>query len=90
MVFSPGNTVAAPTRNSHHDLTDRRMGEQVIQALWGSNMPGLRRIAIEVRRGTVTLRGEVASFYERQTAVARTVSIKGVSRVVDMLRVRGQ
>ena len=62
----------------------------VLESLWASNMPGLRRVAIEVRRDTVTLRGEVVSFYERQTAVARAGQVAGIARVVDMLTVREQ
>ena len=64
------------------------VGRRVMEGLWASNLPGLRRVAIDVHHDTVTLRGEVASYYERQMAIARTAGVSGVSRVVDMLVVR--
>jgi osmotically-inducible protein OsmY len=72
----------------HSGHLDQQTAQRVMHDLWASNMPGLRRIVIEVRRETVILRGEVGSFHERQTAIARTAQVSGVSRVVDMLRVR--
>jgi osmotically-inducible protein OsmY len=80
----------APIQVMHSGHADRQTAQRVMQELWASNMPGLRRIAIEVRRETVILRGEVGSFHERQTAIARTAQVSGVSRVVDMLRVRAE
>jgi osmotically-inducible protein OsmY len=55
--------------------------------LSASNFPRLRHVSVEAHWDTVTLRGELASFYERQIAVARAERVPGVTRVIDHLRV---
>ena len=47
----------------------------------------LRRLHIEVKDGTVTLRGYVASFYERQLCLSCCRHVPGVFRMVDEINV---
>jgi osmotically-inducible protein OsmY len=61
------------------------VGHRVLDNLRTSNYPGLRRIKVEVHGNTVTLRGQLGSYHERQVAIARVVGVRGVSRVVDRL-----
>jgi osmotically-inducible protein OsmY len=46
-----------------------------------------RRVTVEVADGTVTLRGEVKSFYRRQLLVHGCRRLPGVASVIDELRV---
>ena len=46
-----------------------------------------RRLDIDVKCDTVTLRGTVPSFYERQLCLACTQHVPGVLNIVDELKV---
>lgn len=50
----------------------------------------LHAVHIHVDQGTVTLRGLVPSFYDRQLAIEVTRRVAGVQRVLDELTVAGQ
>jgi osmotically-inducible protein OsmY len=52
------------------------------------NSPALRRLAVEVRAGVVTLRGRVSSFYEKQMAHQVVRQVADVSQLVDLITVR--
>ncbi len=47
----------------------------------------LRRLNIEVTNGTATLRGTVASFYERQLCLSCCQHVPGVFKLVDEIEV---
>jgi osmotically-inducible protein OsmY len=61
---------------------------RIAARLSASNFHQLRTLEIDVERDTVTLRGEVNSFHERQVAVNAAIGVEGVGRVVDRMNVR--
>lgn len=61
------------------------VGREVLDNLRSTNFPGLRRVKIEVHGNTVTLRGQLSSFHERQIAISTANRVQGVNRVVDRL-----
>lgn len=78
----------SPTSASSCDRDGVTLGDRIVDSLYSSNMPGLRRILIEIHNDVVTLRGQLSSFYERQMAVTRVEQTAGVGQVVDRLDVR--
>src|SRR5436190_20582591 len=48
------------------DSADRDLARRVTTFLSTQHRPALRNLEVEVREGTVTLRGRVATFYEKQ------------------------
>ncbi|HEY2895333.1 MAG TPA: BON domain-containing protein, partial [Pirellulales bacterium] len=71
---------AAPATDETKDV-----GREVLDNLWSSNFPALRRVKIEVHGNTVTLHGHLNSFHERQIAISTANRVQGVNRVVDRL-----
>jgi osmotically-inducible protein OsmY len=67
------------------ELRDRELEQRVRVFLVGQNVPSLRRLAIEARDGTVTLRGRVATFYEKQLSQQCRRRVTGVRRLVDQM-----
>lgn len=67
--------------------TDRDLERQITHQLAGTNRPGLRRLAVKVSGGRVTLRGSVASFYEKQVAIQACRVLAGIDRLVDAVEV---
>ena len=59
---------------------------RIIIFLSEKGVSSLRRLSIDVTGGTVTFRGTVASFYERQLCLACQF-VHGVRKVVDDLKV---
>lgn len=66
---------------------DRELECRVQTALAACNMPALRRLAVEALDGTVTLRGRVYSFYEKQLSHTHVRHVPGVARLVDAIDV---
>lgn len=66
---------------------DRALERRVLSYLGQRYIPGLRALAVEALNGTVTLRGEVASFYEKQVAIHASQRVAGVLRLVDSITV---
>ena len=54
---------------------------------WQMNRPALKRLAVNVAAGSVTLRGSVASFYEKQIAIQTCRVLAGIERLVDAVEV---
>jgi osmotically-inducible protein OsmY len=70
------------TLNSDKDLERR-----VFQYLLDRRMPGLRQLSVEASGGTVTLRGRVRTFYEKQLCTNICRRVAGVIRLEDMVAV---
>jgi len=66
---------------------DRDLERRVVNYLVGHNMPALRQVAVEARRGTVTLRGRVYSFFQKQLCIHCSRRVAGVLHLVDELQV---
>lgn len=68
-------------------MADRDLERRVAMYLAERQMPGLRRMVVIARAGIVTLRGRVASFYEKQMALSCGRSVMGVESLVDQVQV---
>ncbi|HVX16041.1 MAG TPA: BON domain-containing protein [Pirellulales bacterium] len=66
---------------------DRDLERRVVNYLAGRHVPGLRHLEVEARNGTVTLRGRVYSFYEKQLCQESCRRVAGVVRYVDAVDV---
>ena len=69
-----------------HDFTvanDRELERRVTSYLLGRRMPALRQIAVQADHGTVTLRGEVCSLYQKQLCLSCGNCVDGVRELVD-------
>ena len=75
-------TIAAATLS-----TDRELKQRISEQLAETNRPNLRRLAVIVDAGSVTIRGCVQSFYERQLAIRSCQSLAGVVRLIDAVEV---
>ncbi len=64
-------------------IADRELEQRVRTYLGTFNMPALRRLAIEARSGTVTLRGRVATYYQKQLSYQCPRHVDGIRRLVD-------
>ena len=69
------------------ETSDRDLERRVVNYLWGRQIPSLRRVAVASREGTVTLRGQVRSFYEKQLCQHSCRRVAGVLRLVDEIDV---
>jgi len=63
--------------------SDRQLERQIANHLAETNRPGLRGLAVNVADGKVTLRGSVASFYEKQIAIQTCRVLAGMERLTD-------
>jgi osmotically-inducible protein OsmY len=68
-------------------FADRQLERQIACHLAETKRPGLRGIAVKVADGNVTLRGSVASFYEKQIAIQTCRVLAGIERLTDALDV---
>jgi osmotically-inducible protein OsmY len=62
---------------------DFEIEKSVRAFLNGQNVPSLRRLAVSVSAGTVTLRGPLRTFYERQLSQQCLRRIAGVRQLID-------
>jgi osmotically-inducible protein OsmY len=67
---------------------DFEIQESVRAFLNAQNVPSLRRLVVSVSAGTVTLRGQVRTFYERQLSQQCLRRIAGVQQLIDQTVVR--
>ncbi len=65
------------------DAADRDLEQRITTFLADRHLPALRQVEVAADNGTVTLRGRVRSFYEKQVCqnVGRRVS--GIVQLVD-------
>lgn len=66
---------------------DVDLERRVFQFLLDRHMPGLRRLSVEAEAGTVTLRGNVRTFYEKQLCQSICRRVAGVRQIVDQVSV---
>ena len=64
---------------------DKDLERRVSQYLLDRRMPGLRQLSVEARGGTVTLRGRVRTFYEKQLCHNICRRVAGVIRLEDLV-----
>jgi osmotically-inducible protein OsmY len=67
--------------------TDDQLASQIVRQLAGTNRANLKRLAVDVREGSVTLRGRVASFYEKQIAIEACRLRADLGRLIDAVEV---
>jgi osmotically-inducible protein OsmY len=66
--------------DQHHDGV---IEQQVRAFLDGHHVPSLRRLVVSVVGGTVTLQGNVRTFYEKQLSHQCLRRIAGIRRLID-------
>lgn len=69
------------------EAADRDLEQRVIGYLARRHVPSLRQLAVEARNGTVTIRGQVRSFYEKQLSSHCCRRVAGVLQIVDEIDV---
>ena len=67
---------------------DNELQRRVRDYLAAQSRPALRAVQIHVTNGTVTLRGHVHSFYEKQLSIHLAARVAGVRRLQDELTVQ--
>jgi osmotically-inducible protein OsmY len=67
--------------------SDRQLKRQIEHHLAETNRRGLARLAVSVADGRITLRGCVASFYERQLAIETCRPLAGPQQLTDAVEV---
>jgi osmotically-inducible protein OsmY len=75
------------TRNLVEDASDRDLERRVVSYLHGRHVPSLRHLDVEADNGTVTLRGTVGSFYEKQLSQQCCRRVAGVIKLIDAVDV---
>lgn len=65
---------------------DRTLQLRIIAQLAQSHHQALRKLAVEVHEGLVTLRGNVRWFYEKQLAIQQCQSV-GARELIDAVEV---
>lgn len=78
------------TTTTNHTLYphDTDLELRVRNYLAAQSRPALRSVEVQVHNGTVTLRGLVQSFYEKQLSVHLAARVAGVRRLQDELIVQ--
>ena len=71
----------------HYVTKDQDLQRRVLSFLAGRYLPSLRTLQVDVHEGTVTLRGRVASFYEKQVAIHSCQRVAGVRNFIDAVDV---
>jgi osmotically-inducible protein OsmY len=66
---------------------DGDLQRRVVNYLLGHRMPALRRIEVEADNGTVVVRGQVRSFYQKQLCIHCARRVAGVVRLIDRVHV---
>jgi osmotically-inducible protein OsmY len=69
------------------ESADRDLERRVLNFLRGWQMPGLRNVEVQAADGTVTLRGTVNSFYEKQLSQQCCRRVAGVLKLIDSISV---
>ena len=68
-------------------VCDRELEHLVAHCLNERHMAALRYIAVRASEGTVTLRGTVTSFYQKQLCIQACRDVPGVTGLVDEVEV---
>lgn len=72
------------------DAADIALRQRVEIFLAQRHMPALRQVRVEVRKGTVWLRGQVRTFYEKQLLQQCSRRVAGVIRLVDLVEIEAE
>ena len=72
------------------DFPDTDVRKRVSNFLQNKNFPAFRNIKVVVHHGTVTLTGNVCSYYEKQVALNTCRRVAGVLAIIDKLDVAEQ
>jgi osmotically-inducible protein OsmY len=67
--------------------SDRDLERHVANCLQDRNVAALRHIAVRADGGTITLRGTVTSFYQKQLCIQACRNVPGVTELVDEVEV---
>ena len=73
-------------RTDHAASLDKALECKIASQLADTNRASLRRLAVKVAAGNVTLRGRVATFYEKQIAL-KTCRVPGIEVLTDAVEV---
>lgn len=76
--------IAEPLLNDF--VADEELRQRVVLHL-ASCRPELEGLVVSAKDGTVTLAGEVPTYYLRQLGIERAKHIAGVRRVIDLIEV---
>jgi osmotically-inducible protein OsmY len=66
---------------------DMGIRRRVLDYVASLQIPSLRQVRVVVENGTLLLRGEVHSFYQKQLLLSCQSRIPGVTKLVDEVRV---
>ena len=66
---------------------DRDLERRIVNYLRRRHVPGLRQLDVKASNGTVTLRGHVRSFYEKQLSHHCCRRVAGVVKLIDAIDV---
>jgi osmotically-inducible protein OsmY len=69
------------------ESADRDLERRIMNYLAARHVPGLRHLEVEAEGGTVTLRGTVSSFYEKQLSQQCCRRVAGVVKLIDAVDV---
>ena len=85
-----GKSTMLSSEAPYSEVHDRELERRVTNYLLGHKMPALRHIEVESDNGTVTIRGRVSSFYQKQLCINCSRRVAGVVRLIDELTVLTQ
>lgn len=74
-------------QNLRVDYPDDDLKDRVESFLFSRHFPGFRELSVQVQNGTVTVSGEVNSYYEKQIAINSCRRVAGVLGVADEIQV---
>ena len=86
MVSSCSDSLLSSATDAALVEADRRLQLRIVSQLAQSHHQALRKLAVEVNEGMVTLRGNVRWFYEKQLAIQHCQAA-GSRQLVDALEV---
>ena len=72
------------------DAADIALRQRIEIFLAQRHIPALRQVRVEVRNGTVWLRGQVRTFYEKQLLQQCGRRVAGVIRLVDLVEIEAK
>lgn len=84
MVSTCSDSVLSPAPTD----ADQRLQTRIVSQLAQSHHQALRKLAVEVHEGHVTLRGNVRWFYEKQLAIQHCQA-QGARQLIDNVHVAG-
>ena len=72
------------------DYPDDDVKNRVSKFLYSRHFPAFRNLEIMVTHGTVTLTGQVQSYYEKQVAMTSCQHVAGVLLIIDEIDVEDE